>query len=46
MAKVILLCGKICCGKSSYAGRIRKENCAAVLSVDEIMLLLVKGDRV
>ena len=44
MAKVILLCGKICCGKSSYAGRIRKENCAAVLSVDEIMLAVFGQD--
>lgn len=38
MAKVIMICGKICCGKSTYAEEIRLENNAVVLSVDEIML--------
>ena len=38
MAKVYLICGRICCGKSVYAERLRKENNAVVLSVDEIML--------
>ncbi len=38
MAKVILICGKICCGKSTYAEKLRKRYNAAVLSVDEIML--------
>ncbi len=38
MAKVILICGKICCGKSTYAEKLRLENKAVVLSVDEIML--------
>lgn len=38
MANVILICGKICSGKSTYAERLRTENNAAVLSVDEIML--------
>lgn len=40
MAKVILICGKICSGKSTYAERLRSENKAVVLSVDEIMLTL------
>lgn len=40
MAKVILICGKICSGKSTYAEKIRKKYDAAVLSVDEIMLAL------
>lgn len=40
MAKVIMICGKICCGKSTYAQRLRTENSAAVLSVDEIMLAM------
>lgn len=40
MAKVIMICGKICCGKSTYAQRLRAENSAAVLSVDEIMLAM------
>ena len=38
MGKVILICGKICCGKSTYAEKLRLENKAVVLSVDEIML--------
>ena len=40
MAKVILICGKICCGTSTYAKRLRNQHNAAVLSVDEIMLAL------
>ena len=40
MSKVILVCGKICCGKSTYAERLRIENKAVLLSVDEIMLAL------
>ncbi len=40
MSKVILICGKICCGKSTYAEGLRKKNNAAVLSVDEIMLAI------
>lgn len=38
MPKVILICGKICCGKSFYAEKIRQKNNAVLLSVDEIML--------
>lgn len=38
MSKVILICGKICCGKSTYAEKLRTENKAVLLSVDEIML--------
>lgn len=38
MAKAFLICGKICCGKSTYAERLRAENKAVLLSVDEIML--------
>lgn len=40
MAKVIMTCGKICSGKSTYSERLRKENKAVVLSVDEITLAL------
>lgn len=40
MAKVILICGKICSGKTTYAEQLRCGNRAAVLSVDEIMLAL------
>ncbi len=44
MAKVILICGKICCGKSTHASRLRDEMKAVVLSVDEIMLALFGRD--
>jgi len=36
MAKVILICGKICSGKSYYANSIKEKENAIVLSVDEI----------
>lgn len=44
MAKVIMTCGKICCGKSTYAGQIRKRDGAVLLSIDEIMLALFDGN--
>ena len=40
MAKVILICGRICSGESTYAGRLRAERKAVLLSIDEIMLAL------
>lgn len=40
MAKAFLISGKICCGKSTYAERLRIENNAVLLSVDEIMLAI------
>ncbi len=40
MAKAFLICGKICCGKSTYACHLRDENKGILLSVDEIMLAL------
>lgn len=40
MAKVILICGKICCGKSTYARQLSIHNSAAILSIDEILLAL------
>ena len=39
MAKVILLCGKICCGKTTYAAKLRHSERAVILSADEITLL-------
>lgn len=44
MEKVILLCGKLCSGKSTYAAKLRAQTGAAVLSVDEIMLALFGQD--
>lgn len=40
MQKVILLCGKIGCGKTTYAHRLKTMQNAVVLSCDEIMLAL------
>ncbi len=44
MSKVILTCGKICCGKTTYAQKLCKENNAILLSVDEITLALFGRD--
>lgn len=40
MAKVFMICGKLCSGKSTYAERLRKKHRAVILSVDEIMLTI------
>ena len=48
MPKVILICGKICSGKSTYAKQLLLENKAVLLSVDEITLALFEqhiGDK-
>lgn len=44
MAEVILICGKICCGKSTYAEALCAERNAVLLSVDELMLTLFGQD--
>ena len=41
MAKVILICGRICCGKTTYAHQLRKKEKAVLLSCDEIMLFVL-----
>lgn len=38
MAKVYLICGKICSGKTYYAKRLAEEKKAVILSCDELML--------
>jgi predicted kinase len=40
LSKVILICGKICSGKTTYAKDIAKRVNAVILSVDELMLTL------
>jgi len=40
LAKAILICGKICSGKTTYAKNIMEKNKAVLLSVDEITLTL------
>lgn len=44
MAKVIMTCGRICCGKSTYADKLRRELNAVVLSIDEVMLAVFGRD--
>jgi len=39
MAKIILLCGKICSGKSTYAASIKTDT-TVILSCDDLMLQL------
>ena len=40
MAKVIMTCGKICCGKTTYARCLQAAGNAVILSIDEITLSL------
>lgn len=40
MAKVIMTCGPICCGKSTYAGKLREQTNGVILSIDDITLTL------
>lgn len=40
MSKVILICGKICCGKTYYCRRLTEQSRAVSLSCDELMLAL------
>ena len=40
MPKAVMICGKICSGKTTYAEKLRNAGKAVVLSVDEIMLAL------
>ena len=44
MAKVFLICGKICSGKSTYARKLMENRQAVLLSADEIMLALFVKD--
>ena len=40
MSKVIMTCGLICCGKSTYAKKLQAEQNGIILSVDDITLAL------
>ena len=44
MPKVIMTCGKLCSGKSTYAKKLQKEGRAVILSIDEIMLAVFEQD--
>ena len=48
MAKVIMTCGLICCGKSTYAKKIQSEGNAVILSIDDLTLTMFpngSGDK-
>ena len=45
MAKVILICGKICGGKSYYSNKLKKELNAVVISPDEITYELLNNEQ-
>lgn len=44
MAKVIAICGKICCGKSYYAKSLAEKERAVILSCDELTKDLFDND--
>lgn len=44
MASVIIMCGRICSGKSTHARALAARGNAVILSVDEIMLALFGAD--
>ena len=45
MAKAILICGKICSGKTWYANRLRDKNNAVILSTDEVTYDLIDNEQ-
>ena len=44
MSKVIAICGKICCGKSYYAAKLKEKENAVILSCDELTKDLFDND--
>ena len=44
MAKIIAICGKICCGKTYYANQIKVKENAVILSCDELTKELFDND--
>ena len=44
MAEVIMTCGKICSGKSTYAQNLSKQLGAVILSIDELMLSVLGNE--
>ena len=45
MAKVILICGKICSGKTYYANMIKEKERAIILSTDEVTYDLTNNEQ-
>lgn len=44
MARIIAVCGKICCGKTFYANSIKERENAVILSCDELTKALFDND--
>ncbi|MBQ8954727.1 MAG: ATP-binding protein [Clostridia bacterium] len=44
MAGVIMICGGLCCGKTTYAEALRRERGGVILSIDALMLALFGPD--
>jgi predicted kinase len=45
MAKVFLICGKICSGKSYYAKTLKDKYNAVILSTDEVTFDLIRNEQ-
>ncbi|MBQ7307337.1 MAG: AAA family ATPase, partial [Clostridia bacterium] len=45
MAKIILICGKICSGKTYYANKIKEKERAVILSTDEATFDLINNEQ-
>ena len=45
MPKVILICGKICSGKTWYAKKLQQQNPAVILSTDEATFHLIHNEQ-
>lgn len=45
MAKVIIVCGKICSGKSYYSNKIKKELNAVIIEPDEFTYELINNEQ-
>ena len=45
MGKVIIVCGKICSGKSYYSRKLKEELNAVIISPDEATYDLIKNEQ-
>jgi len=45
MSRVILICGKICSGKTYYANEIKEKENAIILSTDEVTYDLINNEQ-
>ena len=45
MAKLLCICGKIGCGKTYYANRLKEQEHAVILSTDEVTYDLTNNQQ-